>query len=108
MNFVDQVKEGKHIVLFYEELEYAKMISFQFIKSGLVHRKDCSYLSEENVEAVEREMADSGIGVNKFNRNDQLHIYQVPSLTDYHPQREGQGKENKNSSSKNNNNNIQF
>ena len=84
LNFVHQIDQGKHIVLFYEELEYAKMISFQFIKNGLVHKKDCSYLSEEDVEAVTREMADAGIGVNKYVQDHQLHIYQVPILTDYH------------------------
>ena len=84
LNFVHQIEEGKHIVLFYEELEYAKVISFQFIKNGLVHKKDCRYLSEEDVEAVKREMFDAGIGVNKYIQDHQLHIYQVPSLSDYH------------------------
>lgn len=83
LNFVHRVEEGKHIVLFYEELEYAKIISFQFIKSGLVHKEDCSYLSEEEVEAVKREMSDSGIDVNAYVDNNLLHIYQVPSLVDY-------------------------
>jgi MEDS: MEthanogen/methylotroph, DcmR Sensory domain len=71
--------------LFYEELEYAKMISFQFIRNGLSHQKDCSYLSEEEIESVRREMSDSGVDVKKFTQNNQLHIYQVSSLTDYHP-----------------------
>ena len=39
LNFVHQIGEGKHIVLFYEELEYAKMISFQFIKVVLYIKK---------------------------------------------------------------------
>src|ERR687886_2569157 len=85
LNFVHGIEEGKHIVLFYEELEYAKMISFQFIKNGLVNRKDCSYLSEEEVQSVRREMSDSGVDVKKFIQNNQLHIYQVSSLTDYNP-----------------------
>jgi hypothetical protein len=85
LNFVHQIEEGKHIVLFYEELEYAKMISFQFIRNGLSRRKDCSYLSEEEIESVRREMSDSGIDVNKFMQNNLLHIYQVTSLTDYDP-----------------------
>jgi hypothetical protein len=83
LNFVNRVEEGKHIVLFYEELEYAKRISFQFIKSGLVHHEDCSYLSEEEVQAVKREMSDSGIDVNAYVDNNLLHIFQVPSLADY-------------------------
>jgi len=85
LNFVHQIEQGKHIVLFYEELEYAKMISFQFIKSGLTNKKDCSYVSEEEIESVKREMSDSGVDVKKFTKNSQLHIYQVSSLTDYHP-----------------------
>src|SRR5918911_3096418 len=92
LNFVHQIEEGKHIVLFYEELEYAKMISFQFIKSGLVNEKDCSYLSEEEIESVKREMSDSGVAVKKFTKNKQLHIYQVSSLTDYHPADSGIGE----------------
>jgi hypothetical protein len=60
LDFVHDVKEGQHIVLFHEELEYAKMISFQFIKNGLAQKK-AVYVSEEDVEQVKREMADSGI-----------------------------------------------
>ncbi|MBV9179592.1 MAG: MEDS domain-containing protein [Nitrososphaeraceae archaeon] len=85
LNFVHGIEAGKHIVLFYEELEYAKIISFQFIKNGLAHQKDCSYVSEEEEEAVKREMLDNGIDVKKFMQNKQLHIYQVTSLTDYNP-----------------------
>ncbi|HJT48484.1 MAG TPA: MEDS domain-containing protein, partial [Nitrososphaeraceae archaeon] len=89
------IEEGKHIVLFYEELEYAKMISFQFIKYGLVNKKDCSYLSEEDVQAIKREMSDSTIDVKKFTQNNQLHIYQVPSLTNYRlgESRNGEGEQ---------------
>ena len=85
LNFVHGIEEGKYIVLFYEELEYAKMISFQFIKNGLAHQKDCSYVSEEEEEAVKREMLDNGIDVKKFMQNNQLHIYQVTNLTNYTP-----------------------
>ncbi|HEY6884439.1 MAG TPA: MEDS domain-containing protein [Nitrososphaeraceae archaeon] len=85
LNSVHHVKEGQHIVLFHEEVEYAKMISFQFIKSGLAQKKECTYLSEEDVEAVKREMSDSEIDVDKFTLNGLLHVYQVPSLTDYRP-----------------------
>jgi hypothetical protein len=61
------------------------MISFQFIKNGLAQKKDCVYVSEEDVEPVKREMADSGIDVDKFTTNGLLHIYQAPSLTNYQP-----------------------
>jgi hypothetical protein len=56
---------------------------FQFIKSGLAHKKDCSYLSEEEVDVVKKDMVDIGINVNGFTKDGLLHIHQIPSLTDY-------------------------
>ena len=83
LNFVHHIKEFQHTVLFYEEVEYDKVISFQFIKGGLEDKKMCSYLSDEDVETVRREMVDNGIDVDKFAMNGLLHIYQFPCKTDY-------------------------
>jgi hypothetical protein len=83
LNFVRKIKQGKHIVLFYEELEYARMILFEFIKSGLSHREQCIYISEEDVEAVKREMTDSGIETNRFTKSQLLQIHQIPALAEY-------------------------
>jgi len=84
IDFVRHLREGRHIVLFYEEAEYAKIISFQFIESGIEYKKACSYLSEEDIEITKREMTDSGIDVNKSHVNGLLNIYQVPNVIDYH------------------------
>ena len=46
-HFVRKVERGKHIVLFYEEPEYGRMILFEFIKSGLIKGERCIYVSEE-------------------------------------------------------------
>src|SRR5215472_6958755 len=80
INFVRKVKHGKHIVLFYEEPEYARIISFEFIKSGLSQRERCIYVSEEEKETVQREMSDAGINVDQFTKNDLLSIHQIPNL----------------------------
>jgi hypothetical protein len=64
---------------------YARVISFQFIKSGLEDKKMCTYLSDEDVETVKREMADNGIDTNKFTMHGLLHIYQFPCKANYHP-----------------------
>jgi hypothetical protein len=79
-NFVRKVKHGKHIVLFYEEPEYARMILFEFIKTGLSQRERCIYVSDEDKEAVQREMSDAGIIVDQFTKNDLLSIHQIPNL----------------------------
>jgi hypothetical protein len=79
-NFVRKVKHGKHIVLFYEEPEYARMILFEFIKSGLSQRERCIYVSEEDKEIVQMEMSDAGINVGQFTKNDLLSIHQIANL----------------------------
>jgi len=35
------------LLLFYEEIEYARVISFQFIKNGLEDKKMSTYISDE-------------------------------------------------------------
>jgi hypothetical protein len=79
-NFVRKVNHGKHIVLFYEEPEYARMILFEFIKSGLSQREQCIYVSEEDKEIVKREMSDAGINIHEFIKNNLLLIHQIPNL----------------------------
>jgi len=83
IDFVRHLKEDRHIVLFYEEAEYAKVISFQFVKSGIEHKKGCCYLSEDDIEVVKREMIDNGIELKSL-VNGLLNIYQVPSMPDFH------------------------
>jgi DcmR-like sensory protein len=83
LNFVKKVRRGKHIVLFYEETEYARIILFEFLKNGLVNKERCVYISEENVEAVEREMSDAGINAEVFMKNELLFVHQVPNLAGY-------------------------
>jgi hypothetical protein len=87
LNFVNHVKDGQHVVLFYEEIEYGKRISSEFIKSGLEHNKRCSYVSDEDAEEVRRELADDGIDVNKFSLNGLLNIHKAPDLINNFPKK---------------------
>jgi len=83
LNFVRKLRHGKHIVLFYEEPEYARLILFEFLKSGLDHKERCIYISEEAPEYVKREMSDAGISTEQFMKNDLLFVHQVPNLAGY-------------------------
>ena len=56
------------------------MILFEFIKSGLNKGERCIYVSEEEAEAVKREMSDAGINVDQFTKNDLLSIHEIPNL----------------------------
>jgi hypothetical protein len=73
----------KHIVLFYEEAEYARMILFKFLNRGLIQKERCSYISEEETGSVKREMCDSGMSIDEFLNNYHLFIRQISNLADY-------------------------
>jgi DcmR-like sensory protein len=83
LKFVRNVGRGKHIVLFYEEAEYARMLLFEFLNSGLIQKEHCRYISEEGTESVKREMYDAGISTHEFLNNGQLLVHQIPNLADH-------------------------
>ncbi len=75
--FVDTVKVGKHVVLFYEELEYARMLEFRFLGNGLVKGERAIYVSNDDAAFIENEMQDSGIDVMGFNKNGMLRTVNI-------------------------------
>lgn len=83
MSFVDAIDTGKHVVCFYERLDYGLMIQFQFIKNGLLRGQHCIYAVHADTKVIEDQMAYSGIHVEEFKRKDLLHFYQIPDVMDY-------------------------
>jgi KaiC/GvpD/RAD55 family RecA-like ATPase len=82
LSFVRNPGHDKHIVLFHEEPEYARMILFEYLKAGLKKGEHCSYFTEEeDMEFLLREMRDSGINVDKYaERKHLLNIHYIPNL----------------------------
>lgn len=76
-SFVDSIEIGKHVVLFYEKLEYAFMIQFRFINRGLLRGEHCIYAMHGDTKFIEDQMAYSGINVEEFKRKNLLHVYQI-------------------------------
>jgi hypothetical protein len=81
-SFVDSIDIGKHVVFFYEKLDYAFMIQFQFMKNGLLRGQHCIYAMHGDTKFIEDQMAYSGIHVEEFKRKDLLHFYQIPNVMD--------------------------
>lgn len=84
IKFINNISENKHIVLFYEEPEWAKMIEFEFIKKGLEKGEHCIYWMEDNTQFIEKQMADFRIDIKKYKAKNLLHVYQTPSSYDFY------------------------
>ena len=74
--FIDSLDARKHIALFYEESEYARLIEFRFIKNGLAKGEHCIYATEEDSGSIVLKMLSYGIPLEYFERK-QLRVYQM-------------------------------
>jgi hypothetical protein len=84
---------NRHIVLFYEDPEYARMIEFQFVKNGLLKEEYCIITTfEDNIQLIKSEMENSNIDVEAFKKKNLLRIYQIPDPMN-HPEGELKGME---------------
>ncbi len=79
-SFVESIDVGKHVVYFYEKLEYALMIQFQFIKNGLSRGHQCIYAMPGDTKSIADQMAYSGVLVEEFKKKNLLHFYQIPNV----------------------------
>jgi hypothetical protein len=96
LKFIDTIDQGssnRHIVLLYEDPEYARMIEFQFVKNGLLKEEHCIITTfEDNIQVIKNEIEDSNIDVEVFKKKNLLHIYQIPCPMN-HPEGELKGME---------------
>ena len=67
IDFAENILLGKHIALFYENAEYARTVSFAFLKSGMKNSEHCFYFT-------------SG-GDTDFFRNEFIEIMYGPKFT---------------------------
>ncbi len=78
----------KHIVLFYEEVEDAKRIQYQFLKNSLSHGTNTVYaIAGDDAKVIEKDLASFGIDVEAYNKKNLLHVLSFHSLSDYECQK---------------------
>jgi hypothetical protein len=77
LKFVEELDSRKHLVLLYDDPEYARKIEFQFIKKGLENEEHCIYATEEDPGFIMLAMINNGIAVSDYIQNNLLHIYQI-------------------------------
>ena len=80
LRFVDSLDTKKHIVLFYDDPDYAQKIEFQFIKNGLLRQESCIYASEKDPHYIIDKMIAYGIDAEEFLKNRLLFVYQLGNL----------------------------
>jgi hypothetical protein len=84
LKFVDTLGDQKHIVLFYEKLEAARIIEYRYLRNGLLKGQDGIHIIPDDIDisSIQNEMIKSGIDFEDFKKKGLLHIRQV-SARDY-------------------------
>jgi hypothetical protein len=79
LKFVDTLSDQKHIVLFYEELEGAKIVEYRYLNNGLLKGQDGIHITpdDRDISSIENEMKNNDIDVERFIKRGLLHIRQV-------------------------------
>jgi hypothetical protein len=76
LDFVKHVSKGKHVVIFYEEVEYQRMIAFKYIEKGLLNTEPCYFIATAKDDIVIKDTDD-------FIKNNLLYIGILPDFFDY-------------------------
>jgi hypothetical protein len=79
LKFVDTLSDQKHIVLFYEQLEAARIVEYHYLKNGLLKGQYVIHITPDDISisSIENEMTKNGIDVESFIKKGLLHIRQV-------------------------------
>jgi hypothetical protein len=76
LSYIDLLEEKKHIVLFYEDSEYARLIEFRFIKNGLLRGEQCVYATDEDSGSIILKFLIYGIPL-KYFQSRKLRVIQL-------------------------------
>ena len=76
LSFVDSLDSKRHLLLLYEDPEFARLIEFRFIRNGLKNGEKCIYGSAEDSGSVIIKMLSFGIAL-KYLQSKQLQVLQI-------------------------------
>lgn len=80
MKFISSLREQKHLMLFYEDPESAKLIEFLFLKQGLDSGENCIYATGEDSGDVILSLLRYGIPQESFFTK-RIQVFHIPSFS---------------------------
>ena len=80
IKFINSLDEKKHLMLFYEDAENAKLIEFLFLKQGLERGEGCIYATAEDSGAIVLSLLRYGIPLESF-LSKKIQVFHLPSVS---------------------------
>lgn len=77
VKLLDGMEGNNHIVLLYDNVEYADLIIARYFKNGLEKGESCIFFTADEPEVVEKRLAAQGIDVEMYKGKNSLRIFRI-------------------------------
>jgi len=83
IEFLDNMEDDKHIIMFDENHKYSKKIQFHFLRNGLEKGEFGIYAMPEDQDTIEKNMEEHGIDVEKYKKENLLNIHNTTHMSQH-------------------------
>ena len=80
IEFIDSLDEKKHIMLYYDDPECARLVEFRFLKNGLARGESCIYATDEDSGSVVLSLLRYGIPLESF-LSKKIQVFHIPPVS---------------------------
>jgi len=80
IEFIDSLDEKKHIMLYYDDPEYARLVEFRFLKNGLARGESCVYATDEDSGSIVLSLLRYGIPLDSF-LSKKIQVFYIPPVS---------------------------
>ena len=83
LRLIDELDQPAHLVLLYNSPEYGDLVKYKFIEKGLKKGEHSIVLTHHDVNTVKDEMESQDINVQKYLKENLLHIFQIEDVSNH-------------------------
>lgn len=77
IKFLDRMERNNHIVLLYDNEEYADLVISRYLLNGLQKGESCIFFTADKPETVEERLSSEGIDVDSYKQTNSLRIFRI-------------------------------
>jgi hypothetical protein len=77
IKFLDRMERNNHIVLLYDNEEYADLVISRYLLNGLQKGESCIFFTADKPEIIEERLSAEGIDVDSYKQTNSLRIFRI-------------------------------
>lgn len=77
LKFLDRMERNNHIVLLYDNEEYADLVISRYLLNGLQKGESCIFFTADKPEIIEERLSAEGIDVDSYKQTNSLRIFRI-------------------------------